>query len=133
MDIKKWLLALPQFLVLLPAAVSCYFTVKNQMKYSVRMTAALCAAVLVPYSFACAWFCTAFQIDVNIIFMPSLVLFFLLYRCTITTDLLMPMMRICIQHPALRIFLPGQHFSSLGFPVSLWQLLRSLPAGSLHG
>ncbi len=87
MDIKKWLLALPQFLVLLPAAVSCYFTVKNQMKYSVRMTAALCAAVLVPYSFACAWFCMAFQIDVNIIFMPSLVLFFLLYRCTITTDL----------------------------------------------
>lgn len=87
MDIQKMLPALPQFLILLPTVISCYLTVRNQLKYTVFMTAVLCTAVLVPYSILCAWLHAALQIDVNIILLPSLILFFFLYRCTVTIDL----------------------------------------------
>lgn len=87
MDIKRWLSALPQFLVLLPSATSCYYAMKNQMKYSKLKTAALCMAVLLPYSFLCACLCTVLRMDVNILLLPSLILFFFLYRRTVTASL----------------------------------------------
>lgn len=87
MDIKRWLSALPQFLVLLPSAASCYYAMKNQMKYSKLKTAALCMVVLLPYSFLCACLCTVLRMDVNILLLPSLILFFFLYRRTVTASL----------------------------------------------
>ncbi len=87
MDMDRWLSALPHFLVLLPSAASCYYTMKNQTKYTLPKTAMLCSAVLFPYAFFCSFFCALLQIDVNIILLPSLVLFFFPYRCTVTADL----------------------------------------------
>lgn len=83
----RWLPALPQFLVLLPSAASCYYTMKNQMRYTLRRTAALCLSVLLPYAFLCSFLCALLCIDVNIIFLPSLILFFFPYRCTVTASL----------------------------------------------
>jgi len=87
MDMSRWLSALPQFLVLLPSAASCYYTMKNQTKYTLRRTAALCTAVLIPYTFLCSCLCALLQVDVNIILLPSLFLFFFPYRCTVTVSL----------------------------------------------
>lgn len=87
MDMTKWLSALPQFLVLLPSAASCYYTMKNQMKYTMLKTAALCTAVLLPYALFCSALSTLLEIDVNIILLPSLILFFFLYRYTVTASL----------------------------------------------
>lgn len=87
MDRSRWLAALLEFLVLLPSAASCYFTMKNQMKYTPHKTAALCIAVLLPYAFVGAWLCTRLNLDVNTILLPSLIMFFFLYRCTLTADL----------------------------------------------
>lgn len=87
MNMDRWLSALPQFLVLLPSAASCYYTMKNQMKYSLRRTAALCAAVLLPYAFLCSCLCSLLRITVNAILLPSLILFFFLYRFTVTASL----------------------------------------------
>lgn len=87
MNMNKWLLALPQFLVLLPSAVSCYYTMKNQMRYTLLKTTTLCVAILLPYSLLSAWLCTILPIDVNTILLPSLVLFFFLYRRTVTASL----------------------------------------------
>ncbi len=86
MDFQKWLTALPRLLVLIPSAASCYYTVKNQMKYSVRKTAALCAAVLIPYSFLGAGLSVALSVQINTIVILSLILFFFLYRRTVTAD-----------------------------------------------
>lgn len=87
MDIGKWLSALPQFLILLPAAASCYFAAKNKMKYSPLKTAALCILVLLPYSLLTSWICVLWQLDINIILIPSICLFFFLYRKTVTVSL----------------------------------------------
>ena len=87
MDMTRWLAALPQFLVLLPSAASCYYTMKNQTRHTLRRTAALCTAVLLPYAFLCSFFCALLRIDVNIILLPSLILFFFPYRCTVTVSL----------------------------------------------
>ncbi len=87
MDMDRWLSALPHFLVLLPSAASCYYTMKNQTKYTLLKTAMLCTAVLLPYAFLCSALSALLQIDVNIILLPSLILFFLPYRCTVTADL----------------------------------------------
>lgn len=87
MDMIRWLSALPQFLVLLPSAASCYYTMKNQTKHTLRKTAALCTAVLLPYAFLCSCLCALLQIDANIILLPSLILFFFLYRRTVTASL----------------------------------------------
>lgn len=87
MNFYKYLSALVQFLVLLPAAASCYFPARNKMKYTPLKTAALCGAILIPYSFLAALLHSAWNINVNTILLPSLVLFFFLYRLTVTIDL----------------------------------------------
>jgi len=87
MNINKWLSTLPQFLILLPAAASCYLCLKNRLKYTPAKTAVLCLAVLVPYSLITAALCAMLQIDMNFILLPSLVLFFFLYRRTVTIGL----------------------------------------------
>ena len=50
MGIEKFLLNLPQFLILLPGAASLYLPAKNQMKFSPAKTAFLCLAVILPYA-----------------------------------------------------------------------------------
>jgi len=87
MDMNRWPSALPQFLVLLPSAASCYYTMKNQMRYAPFRTAVLCTALLLPYAFLCSCLCAVLQIDVNIILLPSLILFFFVYRRTVTASL----------------------------------------------
>ena len=83
MDKFIWLSALAQFFIILPSATSCYFAVKNQMKYTTKRTAIMCISVLVPYSIIVASVCTIYKINANYILMPSLVVFFLMYRLTI--------------------------------------------------
>lgn len=87
MKVSRFLSTLPQLLVLLPSAASCYFAVNNRMRYTPLRTAALCLAVLLPYSFICAYLSALLHLDVNTIFLPSLVLFFFLYRHTVMVDL----------------------------------------------
>lgn len=87
MHIHKFLLALPQFLILLPGAASCYLSAKNRMKYSPAKTAALCMAVLLPYSTAAACLCALFSTNASFFLLPSLVLFFFLYRRTVDLEL----------------------------------------------
>lgn len=87
MDMNRWLSALPQFLILLPFAASCYYTMKNQMSHTPFKTATLCTAVLLPYALLCSCLCATLQIDANIILLPSLILFFFLYRRTVTASL----------------------------------------------
>lgn len=83
----KFLLALMQFLILLPGAASCYLPTKNRMNYSLSKTAVLCTTVLLPYCAAAASLCTFFSIDANTVLLPSLVLFFFLYRLTVDLEL----------------------------------------------
>ncbi len=87
MDMTRWLSALPHFLVLLPSAASCYYTMKNQLRHTLLKTAALCTAVLLPYAIFCSCLCALLRVDVNIILLPSLLLFFFPYRCTVTASL----------------------------------------------
>lgn len=83
----EFLTSLPQFLILIPATASCYFTVYNQMKYPPLKTAALCLFVLIPYSFLGSWIAVSFCLDINTILLLSLVPFFFLYRQTVSVDL----------------------------------------------
>lgn len=87
MNMDKFLSVLPQFLILLPGAASCYLPAKNRMKYSLAKTAALCMAAILPCSVAAASLCALFSIDVNTILLPFLVLFFFLYRRTVDLEL----------------------------------------------
>lgn len=87
MDMDKFLLAMLQFLILLPGTVSCYLPARNRMKLSRVKTAALCMTVILLYSVTAASLCALFSIDVNVILLPSLVIFFFLYRCTVDMDL----------------------------------------------
>lgn len=87
MDLYKWLSVLPQFLILLPGAASCYLPAQNQLKYPPGKTALLCLSVLTPYSLAASAVCALLQIDTNLVLLPSLFAFFFLYRRTVDMDL----------------------------------------------
>ncbi|MCM1227220.1 MAG: ATP-binding protein [Clostridium sp.] len=86
MDINKFLSAFIQMLVLLPGAASCYLTVINRMRYSKLKTAAMCMAVILPFSVISAVLHAMLSLDVNVILLPSLALFFFLFRRTINLD-----------------------------------------------
>lgn len=87
MDMERFFSALAHFLVLLPSAASCYYTMKHQTKYSLRRTAALCTAILLPYAFLCSALSALLRIDASIILLPSLILLFFPYRFTVTASL----------------------------------------------
>lgn len=87
MNIQEWLRALPLYLVLFPAAASCYLPMQNQMKHPPAKTAALCLMVLVPYTLAAAWVQVHWRLHSNMLVLPSLALFFLLYLRTVKADL----------------------------------------------
>lgn len=87
MKLQAWGNLLAQYLILFPAAATCYLPMKNQMKYTPAKTAALCLAVLLPWSMAAAWAQAAFGLDGNTVLLASLPVLFLLYRRTVHTDL----------------------------------------------
>ena len=87
MGIEKFLLNLPQFLILLPGAASLYLPAKDQMKFSPAKTAVLCLAVILPYAVTAALLCLCLSMDVHAILLASLPLFFFLYRRTVDLDL----------------------------------------------
>ncbi len=87
MDMVRLFSALPQFLVLLPAAASCYFTMRNQMRYTLPKTAMICLTAILPYSILTALLCATLHIDANLVFLPSLVAFFFVFRHTVTASL----------------------------------------------
>lgn len=87
MDMERLFSVLPQFLVLLPSAASCYFTMRNQTRYSLPKTALICLAAIFPYSILAALLCAAFPIDANLVFLPSLIAFFFVFRYTVTASL----------------------------------------------
>lgn len=87
MDWERFLAALPQFLSLLPSAASSYYVMKNQTRLTLHRTAALGAAVLLPYSLLASCLCAVSRLEANALLLPSLVLFFFLYRYTVTASL----------------------------------------------
>ena len=87
MEMYRLLSALPKLLVLIPGAASCYLSAIDRMRFTPAKTAALCTAVLLPYSAAAASLHAIFSMDLNRILFPSLVLFFFLYRRTVDLDL----------------------------------------------
>ena len=87
MDRERLIWALPQFLVLLPSAISCYYTMKNQLRYTLPKTVLICLAAILPYSILTALLCTTFSIDANLVFLPSLIAFFFVFRYTVTASL----------------------------------------------
>ncbi len=86
MEISKFLSALIQMLILLPGAASCYLTVQNRMRYSKLKTAAMCMAVMLPFSVISAILHVMLFVDVNAVLLPSLILFFFLFRRTVNLD-----------------------------------------------
>lgn len=86
MNAHSFFCALPQFLVLFPSAASCYFSVAHQMRFSVRKTALLCSAVLVPFTLIGAYVCGTYHLDMNLLGLPALILFYFLFRQTVTAS-----------------------------------------------
>lgn len=84
---KEWLSAFLQLLVLFPLELSCYCTMRNQMKYSLSRTVLICLAATFPYSFAASLMCAASHINVNLALLPFLVAFFFVFRKTLTATL----------------------------------------------
>ena len=120
MDKFTWLSAIVQFFIIFPSALSCYFPVKNHMKYTIKKTAVICMAVLVPYSFIGASVCTVFKADVNFVLIPSLIIFFFLYYLTIKTDI----------PKALAVFIGVCSVQS--FPLQFTYILYQYPAKNVH-
>ncbi|MCI9173876.1 MAG: GHKL domain-containing protein [Lachnospiraceae bacterium] len=87
MNFRQWISALPQFFILLPAAVSCFLPAKNHIKYSNIKTALLAIFILVPFSFASPWICAWSNTEANALLCLSLVPLFFLYRSAVTLDL----------------------------------------------
>lgn len=85
MNFYIWRILL-QFLILFPAAISCYLPIKNQMKYTFKKTALLCTSIIILCSFLGIWLHLISQIDINIIFFVLIIIFFFLYRRTVKID-----------------------------------------------
>ena len=85
-NVLDWLSEMPQFFILIPTVLSCYYPVKNHMRYSLPKTAALCACVIIPFAVLGSLATSSLKIDANIILVPFIIISFFLYRLTLTAD-----------------------------------------------
>ncbi len=81
-----YLALLPQFLMLLPAAGLCYLPMKNRLRFSWKKTLAMCLVIFLPYAAIAAGLCLVWDLDVNFILIPSLLLFFVFYRYSVNVE-----------------------------------------------
>ncbi len=86
-DLRPFFKLLPQFFILAPAALLCYLPMKDKLKYSRGELMIMCAAVFVPYSAIADALCLFFKTDMNIILIPSFILFFIFYRYTVNANM----------------------------------------------
>jgi len=86
-DLHTYLTLLPQFFILLPSALLCYLPMKNQMKFSYKKTTLLCLSIFIPYVMIATGLYLVTEVDMNIILIPSFVLFFLFYKHSICADI----------------------------------------------
>ncbi len=84
--VNAYLTLLPQFLILLPAAALCYLPMKNRLRFSWKRTIVLCLLIFIPYAAIAAGLCLVWKLDINIVLIPSLVLFFLFYRRSVNVE-----------------------------------------------
>ncbi len=86
-DLCTYLTLLPQFFILLPSALLCYLPMRDRLKFSPSKTFLGCLLIFVPYSFLAAGLCLAAGLDMNVILIPSLALFFLFYKHSIRASI----------------------------------------------
>lgn len=86
-NIIAYLSLLPQFLILFPAAGLCYLPMKNRLRFSPKKTIIYCLAFFLPYAILSAVACHVWNLDMNLLLLPSLVLFFLFYRRSVRVGL----------------------------------------------
>ena len=84
---KAYLTLLPQFIILIPAAVLCYMPMKSRLRFSLKKTVIYCLAIFAPYAALSAGACLIWKLDMNIILIPSLALLFLFYRRSVRAGL----------------------------------------------
>jgi len=84
--VNAYLTLLPQFLILLPAAMLCYLPMKNRLRFSRRRIVVLCLIIFSSCAAISAGVCLAWQLDINCILIPSLALFFLFYRYSVSAE-----------------------------------------------
>lgn len=131
-----YLTYLPQFLVLLPAAALCYFPMRNRLCCSMRRIVVLCLSVSLPYAALASLACLLWDVDSNLIFIPSLLVFFLVYRRSIRVPL--PCALSVFMGACTLMTFPGQFSygfdawlyptsgaADLSLPASLFQLALS--------
>lgn len=83
----KWLIMLLQFLIFVPGTLSCYLTVKNQMRFSERKTLALGCLTAALFAFTAASAVTVGNVSSNAVGLLILIISFFLYRCTVRLDM----------------------------------------------
>jgi len=86
-NLYTYLTLLPQFFILLPSALLCYLPMKNRLKCSPLKTTFKCLSFFIPYTALAAGLCLVTGLDMNIILIPSFVLFFLFYKHSIRTTI----------------------------------------------
>ncbi len=86
-NLYTYLTLLPQFFILLPSALLCYLPMKNRLKFSYKKTALLCLSIFLPYAALVAGLGLVTGLDINILLLPSLVLFFFFYKHSIRTNI----------------------------------------------
>ncbi len=78
--LNAYLTLLPQFLILLPSAALCYLPMAKRLRYSGKKTVAMCLMLFLPYAAFASAVCLLWEVDLNCILFPSLLVFFLAYR-----------------------------------------------------
>jgi len=84
---NAYLTYLPQFLILLPSAALCYLPMRNRLRYSGRKTAVLCLLASLLFTAMASGICLLWKVDMNLILLPSLLLFFLVYLRSVRVSL----------------------------------------------
>lgn len=86
MTLYTWLQEMVQFMIVIPAVFFCYLPMKNQMKYTRGRIFLLCTIMLTLYIPAATVLALFLNVEINVILLPSLIVFFLLFYKTVKTD-----------------------------------------------
>ena len=75
-----------EFAVILPSAVGALLPVRQYFRFSQKRVWLITASICLSFVFSGAFLCARFDLQTNILLLPSLIFLFLLYSYTINTD-----------------------------------------------
>lgn len=85
MTVRSFLEMVSQFFIIFPSAILCYLPMVKKLRFPLKKILLWEFGILLVLSPVMAFLCLRFGLSINTLLIPALILFYIMFRGTVTT------------------------------------------------